>query len=59
MEKRPAFIINIKDYPTSIRSVIYTTNWNEFRKRLKTMNSLPNEKAVEKIVYMIHDNTGL
>jgi len=46
------------EYPESIRDVIYTTNWiertnKEFKKRFKTMNSLPNENAVEKIVYLI------
>jgi transposase-like protein len=44
-------------YPDSIQQSIYTTNWieranKEIRKRLKTMNSLPNEKAAEKILYL-------
>ncbi|SFM15970.1 IS256 family transposase [Halanaerobium salsuginis] len=44
-------------YPDSIQKSIYTTNWieranKEIRKRLKTMNSLPNEKAAEKILYL-------
>jgi len=43
--------------PSSIRGVIYTTNWiertnKEIRKRLKPMNSLSNLKAAEKIVYL-------
>jgi len=44
-------------YPDSIQKSIYTTNWieranKEIRKRLKIMNSLPNEKAAEKILYL-------
>ena len=44
-------------YPDSIQKSVYTTNWieranKEIRKRLKTMNSLPNEKAAEKILYL-------
>ena len=44
-------------YPDSIQKSIYTTNWieranKEIRKRLKTMNSLTNEKAAEKILYL-------
>ncbi|KXS46925.1 MAG: transposase mutator type, partial [Halanaerobium sp. T82-1] len=44
-------------YPDSIQKSIYTTNWieranKEIRKRLKTMNSLPNEKTAEKILYL-------
>ena len=44
-------------YPDSIQKSIYTTNWieranKEIRKRIKTMNSLPNEKAAEKILYL-------
>ncbi|WP_212925427.1 transposase, partial [Oceanobacillus sp. J11TS1] len=40
------------------RPQIYTTNtiertMKEIKKRTKTMNSLPNEKAVEKIVYLV------
>lgn len=27
----------------------------EFKKRLKTMNSLPSEEAVEKVIYMVSD----
>jgi putative transposase len=45
------------DYPSTIRSVIYTTNWIErsikdIRKRLRPMNSLPDVSAAEKIVYL-------
>ncbi|EGL81356.1 transposase mutator type [Caldalkalibacillus thermarum TA2.A1] len=44
-------------YPSAIRSVIYTTNWiertiKEIKKRLRPMNSLPDVKAAEKIVYL-------
>lgn len=50
-------LLTFLKYPSSIRSVIYTTNWIErtikdIRKRLKPMNSLPNIKAAEKIVYL-------
>lgn len=27
----------------------------EFKKRLKTLNSLPSEEAVEKVIYMVSD----
>jgi putative transposase len=45
------------DYPSSIRSVIYTTNIIErtikkIRKRLRPMNSLPTVEAAEKITYL-------
>ena len=45
------------DYPSSIRSVIYTTNAiertiKEIRKRLKPMNSLSSLEAAEKVVYL-------
>lgn len=48
------------NYPSSIRPLIYTTNiiertMKEFKKRLKTMNSLPSEEAVEKVIYMVSD----
>lgn len=44
-------------YPTSIQPAIYTTNWiertiKEIRKRLRPTNSLPNEKAAEKLIYL-------
>lgn len=44
-------------YPKEIQKYIYTTNMiertnKEVRKRLKTMNSLPNIEAAEKIVYL-------
>lgn len=44
-------------YPTSIHKAIYTTNWiertiKEIRKRLRPANSLPNEKAAEKLIYL-------
>ncbi|MFX0560989.1 IS256 family transposase [Tepidibacillus infernus] len=54
-------LLTFLNYPTSIRSVIYTTNWIErtnkdIRKRLRPMNSLPDIKAVEKIVYLTIQN---
>jgi transposase-like protein len=50
-------LLTFLKYPSSIRSVIYTTNWiertiKEIRKRLRPMNSFPNIKAAEKIVYL-------
>ena len=44
-------------YPEEIQKYIYTTNLiertiKEIRKRLKTMNSLPNIEAAEKITYL-------
>lgn len=50
-------LLTFLKYPSSIRSVIYTTNWiertiKEIRKRLRPMNSLPDVKAAEKIVYL-------
>ncbi|MFT9485943.1 MAG: IS256 family transposase [Tepidibacillus sp.] len=50
-------LLTFLKYPSSIRSVIYTTNWIErtnkdIRKRLRPMNSLPDIKAAEKIVYL-------
>lgn len=44
-------------YPKAIQKYLYTTNLiertnKEVRKRLKTMNSLPNIEAAEKIVYL-------
>jgi putative transposase len=50
-------LLTFLNYPSSIQSVIYTTNWiertnKEFRKRLRPMNSLPDLKAAEKIVYL-------
>ncbi|GEL07223.1 IS256 family transposase [Salisediminibacterium halotolerans] len=47
-------------YPWSIRPMIYTTNMiertmKELKKRLKTMNSLPSEEAVEKVIYVISE----
>ena len=45
------------DYPVSIHQAIYTTNWieraiKEIRKRLKTKDSLPNQEAAEKLLYL-------
>jgi putative transposase len=45
------------DYPSSIRSAIYTTNTiertvKEIRKRLKPTNSLSSLEAAEKVVYL-------
>lgn len=54
-------LLTFLSYPSSIRSVIYTTNWIErsikdIRKRLRPMNSLPDVNAAEKIVYLtIHE----
>ncbi|HHE1068347.1 TPA: IS256 family transposase [Vibrio cholerae] len=44
-------------YPEDVQKYIYTTNLiertiKEIRKRLKTMNSLPNIEAAEKITYL-------
>lgn len=46
------------DYPAAIRESIYTTNWiermnKELRRRVKTKDSLPNEEAAEKILYIV------
>lgn len=48
-------------YPKAIQKYLYTTNLiertnKEVRKRLKTMNSLPNIEAAEKIVYLTVQN---
>jgi len=50
-------LLTFMKYPTSIRSVIYTTNAIErtikdIRKRLKTMNSLTSIEAAEKITFL-------
>lgn len=50
-------LLTFLDYPSSIQRMIYTTNiiertMKEIKKRTKTMNSLPSEKAAEKIVYL-------
>ena len=50
-------LLTFMDYPESIWSVIYTTNWmertiKEYRKRLKPMNSIPKIQAANKIVYL-------
>ncbi|MEF3331729.1 IS256 family transposase [Oceanobacillus oncorhynchi] len=50
-------LLTFLDYPSSIRRIIYTTNiiertMKEIKKRTKTMNSLPSEKATEKVVYL-------
>lgn len=50
-------LLTFLDYPSSIQRLIYTTNiiertMKEIKKRTKTMNSLPSEKAAEKIVYL-------
>lgn len=51
-------LLTFMKYPKVIQSFIYTTNIiertiKEIKKRTKTMNSLPSEKAVEKIVYLV------
>lgn len=50
-------LLTFLDYPSSIQRVVYTTNiiertMKEIKKRTKTMNSLPSEKATEKVVYL-------
>jgi putative transposase len=50
-------LLTCMDDPSSIRSVIYTTNAiertiKEIRKRLKPMNSLNSLEAAEKVVYL-------
>lgn len=50
-------LLTFLDYPSSIQSMIYTTNIiertiKEIKKRTKTMNSLPSEQAAEKIFYL-------
>jgi len=50
-------LLTFMDYPSSIRSLIYTTNAiertiKEIRKRLKPMNSLSSLEAAEKVVYL-------
>ncbi len=50
-------LLTFMDDPSSIRSVIYTTNAiertiKEIRKRLKPMNSLSSLEAAEKVVYL-------
>ncbi|WP_078430119.1 IS256 family transposase [Alkalihalobacterium alkalinitrilicum] len=50
-------LLTFLTYPSSIQPMIYTTNIiertiKEIKKRTKTMNSLPTEKAAEKIVYL-------
>jgi putative transposase len=54
-------LLSFIDYPSTIRSVIYTTNWIErsikdIRKRLRPMNSLPDISAAEKIVFFTIQN---
>lgn len=54
-------LLRFYDYPPIIRPQIYTTNTieraiKEIKKRLKPMNSLPSEKAVEKVVYMVSND---
>lgn len=51
-------LLKFYDYPSVIQRQIYTTNTIEraikdVKKRLKPMNSLPSEGAVEKIVYLL------
>ncbi|MGD6877722.1 IS256 family transposase [Bacillus infantis] len=50
-------LLTFLHYPEEIQMYIYTTNLiertnKEVRKRLKTMNSLPNIEAAEKIIYL-------
>ena len=50
-------LLTFYKYPSDIHKAIYTTNWiersiKEIRKRLKPTNSLPTEKAAEKLIYL-------
>lgn len=50
-------LLTFLDYPESIQSVIYTTNWIErtqkkIKKRTDRMGSLPSPEAARKIVYI-------
>ncbi|WP_461183826.1 IS256 family transposase, partial [Virgibacillus kimchii] len=56
-EKDLDVLLTFLNYPSSIQRMIYTTNiiertMKEIKKRTKTMNSLPSEKAAEKVVYL-------
>lgn len=56
-EKDLDVLLTFLEYPSSIQRMIYTTNIiertiKEIKKRTKTMNSLPSEKAAEKVVYL-------
>jgi len=51
-------LLTFMDYPEWLRRYIYTTNWlerliKELRRRLKIMESLPGERSVEKILYLL------
>lgn len=57
-EEELSDLLRFYDYPAIIRPQIYTTNTiertiKEVKKRLRPMNSLPSEKAVEKVVYLV------
>ncbi|MCG3419928.1 IS256 family transposase [Oceanobacillus jordanicus] len=57
-EEDLSVLLTFLDYPKIIQPQIYTTNTiertiKEVKKRTKSMNSLPSEKAVEKIVYLV------
>src|SRR5699024_3816763 len=56
-EKDLDVLLTFLDYPSSIQRIIYTTHiiettMKEIKKRTKTMNSLPSERATEKVVYL-------
>jgi putative transposase len=56
-------LLKFMDYPSEIRYAIYTTNWiertnKEIRKRLKPMNSLTNQEAAEKIIFLTITNNN-
>lgn len=56
-EKDLPVLLTFLSYPEEVRQYLYTTNLiertnKEVRKRLKTMNSLPNIEAAEKIIYL-------
>lgn len=57
-EEDLSVLLTFYNYPKIIQPQIYTTNtiertMKEVKKRTKTMNSLPSEKAAEKIVYLV------
>ncbi|GAA0472957.1 IS256 family transposase [Alkalibacillus silvisoli] len=57
-EEDLSVLLTFLDYPKVIQPQIYTTNTiertiKEIKKRTHSMNSLPSEKALEKIVYLV------
>ncbi|NIK11771.1 IS256 family transposase [Alkalibacillus almallahensis] len=54
-------LLTFMKYPKEIQPQIYTTNtiertMKEIKKRTRSMNSLPSEQAVEKIIYLVTQN---